>query len=312
MSKRVCIVASPDLFVLLDEALKETDFSDWTVFNSSPSTITSNTVISKIKGYLNHMNNIRNCDVVCFVFVDSLALRLAKFAKAIGKKTIFFWIGSDVYHLRERKFGIAPKADLHLADGEELVNELSELGIKAESVLIAPNIADSVAQMPQEHAIMLNIPDDRLEFYNYDDAINLIKKFPHTKFVVVRSNSPELYDFPNVDFRGIVAPDDMDAVYNDISIIWRFPKHDSLSLASMEGLIKGKYIVSHFPFPMATQVDTFEDSVQELQKILKTEVKVNNAGRIYALANFTQEASGKEFARQLNGIIETSSNQTVS
>lgn len=311
--KKLCLVTTPDLSILLQEAMGKTVLSEgWVVSNSSPSDVEGKTVLSKIWRYIKMMVAISKCNVVCFVFVDERAVRLMKFAKMLGKKVVFFWIGSDVFRLMEGSLKPTSEPDIHVADGDGLVGELRDCGIISQSVPIVPNISSSIAKMPQHHSVMLNIPDDRLDFYNYDAAVSLIRMFPDTKFVVVRSNSPELYDYPNVDFRGVVDPENMNDVYDDVSIIWRFPEHDGLSLASMEALTKGKYIISRFPFPNAMQAETFEEGVEQLRKLLEGTPYVNEEGRQYALQNFTQESSGRTFCGCLNKLMGVSDNQAAS
>lgn len=302
---RLGLIVSKTLSSLLVEMLKSANgTSSVEVSVCYTDEVGKGGLFSKVGKYLRWFAFAIKNDVLCLVYIDKAQLRVARFARMMGKKVIFFWIGTDVWHLAKGDLAYKDVAHAHVADGSALVNELAECGVEASSVLFVPKIDMSLGTMPREHAIMLNIPDDRLEFYNYPLALELIKDFPDTKFVVVRSNNPSLYEAPNVDFRGSVPMEEMDAIYDDVSIIWRYPEHDSLSLVSMEALAKGKYVLSRFPFPCATTIETFDDGEAALRELLSTKPQCNLEGHEYAASYFTQEAAGTVLLKRVASLME--------
>lgn len=261
-----------------------------------------------IKEAIDAFRVFKKYDALCFIYVGENTSLYARLAKLSKTKVIYFWIGTDVYELMSGKLSkkevaYCAKVDLHLADGDFLSGELADQGIKSSVAYIVPSLRVEASHMPKEHGVLLNIPDARLDFYNYPLLLDVVRSFPNLKFIVVRSEQPELYEEPNIDFRGKVASEEMARIYDDVSIILRFPEHDSLSLASMEGIARGKWIISRFPFPTSIQVADFGEIESTLRDLTEVPPVINQAGIEYYNSHFTPAEAGDMLLEKLDGIF---------
>ena len=91
-------------------------------------------------------------------------------------------------------------------------------------------------------------------------------------------------------------------VYDQISIILRIPEHDSLSLVSMEGIARGKWIISRYPFPTSLPAKDYEQIKESLDLLLSESPQINQSGIEYFNEHFTQEKSGESIVQALEGL----------
>jgi glycosyltransferase involved in cell wall biosynthesis len=191
---------------------------------------------------------------------------------------------------------------LNLASGQHLADELEEAGIAACALCTPTNLPENVARMPEEHAVLLNIPDSRAEFYGYETLKKVIEAFPDTLFYITRSESPEMYDYPNVVFAGMLNRKEMDRVFDKISIAIRFPEHDGMALSVVESMIKGKTVICNYPVPHTVQANTFEELCEALSSLLSHPVEINRKAHEYAVKNFGANHISAEFKRYLKNL----------
>lgn len=239
-------------------------------------------------------------DVVCFLYVDNPAANMNHVCKILGKKVIYFWIGSDVYgELKHRTQIIksGPQPDIHIACAQNLIDELESLGAESELVYVPVSLPPQIAKMPDKHAVLLSIPDDRAEFYGKKISKQLICDFPDVDFHIVRSSRPDWYEAPNVVFHGVVSHAEMDSIYDKISIAFRFPEHDSTSMFLSEALMKGKYLISRFAFPHAEIVNSYEEAADALRDVLKKPLVPDAFGHELALSEFGAKKNTARFVR---------------
>lgn len=251
------------------------------------------------------LNCVRFVDVVIVVFVGNRSEWVSRIARFWGKKVIFFWIGSDVHDLmqgRSRGLEKDPQASLHLACSHNLIEELASFGIEAKLQVVPPALSFDVSRVPSDHAILLSLPDARYQFYGYDDLIRLIRDFPETPFYVVRTEKPELYDEPNVVFAGMLDQAGMDDIFDKISISIRFPEHDSWSMISAEATLKGKTVITKFPFPGAVHARDYDELKAALTRALQKPPACNMAAREEALKVFDAVRAGKTWVAYLDEV----------
>lgn len=244
---------------------------------------------------------MRHADIVIVVFVSRLALIYTKAARLFKKKIVYYWLGSDVQEAVQnpaqgRKLH---DADLHLSYSEGNISELASIGINAKLLVTPTRLSNDLADMPEKHAVLLSIPDARKEFYGYDDLMRLVDKFPELQFHIIRSEHPEYYDKANIEFEGMLDRDQMDELFNHVSISVRWPEHDGTSLILMESALKGKYIISRNPFPCGVVVNSFESLCSVLSKIIETSPAPCMKNRNYALEHFTQAEAGRKLIAYL-------------
>lgn len=256
--------------------------------------------------YVRAIWRMRKVDVVAIVFVDHRSRNWMRIAHALEKKCVLYWIGTDVMNLADGTLDPAGlnKADLHVALGEENLKELSAVGVDAALSPLVSYLPTRCAEMPDHHSVLLSIPDTRKSFYGYSDLMRLVDSYPDVEFRVVRSNQPECYKKPNIVFEGMLDRDQMDAVFDRISIHIRWPIHDSMSVMLMEAALKGKYIISRNSFPVGTVVGDFEGLCKALEDAISRPLSPCIENREFALANFTQKSAGIRLGRLLDSLFD--------
>lgn len=248
-----------------------------------------------VRKWFRLLSCIKQLDILIIVFVENTSNIAAKIAHAFGVKVVYYWLGSDVYNMMQGKLANIEKeceADLHVAYGENLVEELAEHSIVAELLTTPPSLPTEIASMPNSHAVLLSIPDARHEFYGYSTLMKLVRDFPDIPFYIVRSERPDLYDEPNIIFKGCLSSDEMNDLFNEVSISIRYPDHDGTSLISMEALIKGKFLISKSKFPYALQARTYEELKEAFSQMLRKPLIPDIEGHRYAVKAFSRKEAG--------------------
>ena len=265
-------------------------------------------LMTECRKWLKLCLNLHKIDVLVIVFVGPRSNLAASIAHIFHVKVIFYWLGSDVFALLNGKMPALEKgceADLHLAYGENLISELKQKNIEADLLITPPDLPVDVAKMPSSHAVLLSIPDSSREFYGYNAFLNLIQSFPDTPFYIVRSEREDLYKSPNVVFKGMLSREEMNTVFNNISISIRFPEHDGTSLVMMESLIKGKLLISKSDFPYAVKANNYDELRDALASLLDKPLVPNIEGHRYALKAFSRREAGRKWFIYLSRLAES-------
>lgn len=249
---------------------------------------------------------IPRVDVVVLVFISPFARFYSNVAHLLGKKVVFYWLGSDVVAAVEDSVdkAIEYNADIHLSYSEGNIRELAAIGVNANLLFMPTRLPDNLSEMPECHSVLLSIPDARRDFYGYKDLMRLVDRFPELEFHVIRSEHPEYYDKRNIVFEGMLDREEMNELFDRVSISVRWPEHDGTSLILMESALKGKYIISRNPFPCGVVTNTFDGLCGALSDILKNPPTPCMENREYALKHFTQQRAGKEFVRYLDSLVD--------
>ncbi len=244
-------------------------------------------------------------DVVMIVFVNRFASWYAKVSRILKKKTVYYWLGSDVHDLTRGALHYNPKnaPDLHLAYSEGNIEELRQFDIEADCVVCPTCIVPKRAKMPERHAILLSIPDNRRFFYGYKDMMRLIDAYPNVPFHIVRSNHPEYYPQKNAVFEGMLSKEGMRELLEKVSIVIRWPEHDGTSLMLSEAAMKGKYIISKNPFPCGEVVGSYQELCEALDRTLGQTPTPQTDNHIYALNNLSQSAGGEALTYYLDKLV---------
>lgn len=309
MGKTVGLFGEEDLCELVSSAIEKAYPGGWRAVDITPSKFRTGLKFNPIyllSLFFELRKKFKGVDIVIFIFPGKYANYFSKIAKRAKTKVVYFWVGSDVLKLQkkgpEKSSSFQKAADLHLADGEVLQKELIDLGIDSSIAYIVPSLEIKPSSMPERHTVLLNIPDNRANFYNLDTCLKLANDYPGLRFVAVRSNNPDLYPHQNIHFVGSVPPEKMVDIYDQVSIILRIPEHDSLSLVSMEGMARGKWIISRYPFPTSLPAEDYEQIKESLDLLLSEPPHTNQSGIEYFNEHFTQEKSGESIIRALEGL----------
>lgn len=228
---------------------------------------------------------LKKCDLVVNFYVSPSTAVLANIAHFFRKPFVAYWLGTDVYEfLHSRQF--STKAfDQNWAYAYSLKDELEEkIHTPVEKLTLYPVQIDySLAQMPQTHSAMMYIPEGREDFYNYNLATELINEFPTIPFHIVANNKKELFPQPNAIMHGWLSAEEMNDLFDEISIVVRAPKHDGQSLSIMEGQLKGKYVFYNKPWPQTIQARTTDEFKEKYRTIISEKPQIQKEAHEFAL-----------------------------
>lgn len=227
---------------------------------------------SRFGKWITLVKNIKNIDVLYNVYTGKNIAAMVVISHVMRKKIITHWIGTDVcYAMNERYIHRYFRPDVNLACFDVLREELKELNIESLVVPIVPFGMDlTIANMPEKHSILIYMPKGREEFYGYNELIDVFNEFKDVQFYIVANEDESRFKhFKNVRCLGFLNADEMKELYNKISIVVRYTKHDGLSMSVLEGLAKGKYVIWNNKLPYVNRVDDTNDIIRILRKILK-------------------------------------------
>ncbi len=263
---------------------------------------------NRIARLIRFLTKILTVDVVYFTYIEKHTGVYAKIANLFGKKVVYHWAGTDVLNYLNHPEWLKtwnPKVDIHLAYAPNLQKELATLGIKSKVLTIVPKLKLEPALMPEKHAVLLSIPDDKpgmADFYGYGMMRKVIEAFPELTFVVVRSSHPEKYPYQNVRHMGILTWEEMEEIYNNISIVIRYPDHDGLSLLLMESTIKGKYMLYRYELPYTIHISSYEELCISLRTLIATPPTINRNASDYGIKTYSQERCLDEVTKVIESL----------
>lgn len=241
------------------------------------------------------IKKMSKADIIYFLGISSFTNTLAFFARLMRKKVVYHWLGTDVWKCLT---GVStghrkPKlANVHYAYAHNLQEELTSLGITSIIFTLAPEgLSLKPALMPDRHAVLLSLPDKSKEFYGYNTIREVILRNPSLTFYVVRSERPDYYPWSNVRFLGVLSRDEMERLYDDVSIVLRFPEHDGLSLLMMESTIKGKVMIYRFNHPFSYKVENVDDICNVINKVTSTPPAVNTEASDFGIIEYSKETT---------------------
>ena len=264
---------------------------------------------NKILQILTWFLSVKDVDVVYNVSTSNHFWLQAKVAKLMRKKVITHWIGTDVLHVTEGRTSPQRLAivDKHFVCFSELQTELKAKGIEAEVLPVIPfNLRFSISKMPKEHAILIYMPDGREEFYGYKALKKVFRYAYQIQFYIVANSSVDKFsEFKNVKVMGTLSLEQMEDLYNKISIVIRNVKHDGLSMSVVEAMAKGKKVIWNYSIPNVICAKSAEEICNELNAILKESPKVDINAHEYIVSNFTREAFLNTFSKVLESLYES-------
>lgn len=204
-------------------------------------------------------------------------------AKLFRKKLIIHWIGTDVLLASQiiQKGKRIPKCNIQIAGSDMLVKELKQIGIEACQIPIVPFKNEFVLQeMPKKHSVLVYLPEGREEFYGSKILLYLAEKEPNIFFHIVANKGVEYMKRENIIFHGFLGVEEMKKLYEEISILFRYPKHDGLSMMVIEALGYGKHVLYKYkhPFVSTPKSEHKEEIYITLKGILDSSVNINKEG----------------------------------
>jgi glycosyltransferase involved in cell wall biosynthesis len=243
------------------------------------------------------VRRIKRIKIVHFI-AGYQRVKLMFLLRLLGKKIINQWVGTDVLSATEKRSSrlLASATDhlvdLQLANSDWLVKELREIGIKATYSPTVPRINDQLS-IVQQIGVLVYIPQDRIDFHHGRRILEFARMFEDIDFHVVDNDGKGLPDIPNIHYHGWI--DDMDRIWQEVSILIRFPRHDGQAFMVLEALARGKWVIWNQPMPYCSLVKRLEDVPLELKKLLARRTP-NLQGRQHVLSEFNTEVIGLRYA----------------
>lgn len=228
-----------------------------------------------------------------------------KFGHACKKKIIIHWIGTDV-QIQTQKYkenGIIINEDcVNLAVAEHLCSELEKIGIKADYVPIVPRIRSQTITIPLEHKVLVYLPIKRQKFYGYEVMKILAAEFPNIIFHVVANDGSQDNDrLENVIYDGMLSKKQLYSLYEECSILLRYPEHDGLPVMIIEALSMGKTVIYKYPFAYTVnpEFDTKDSIIKCFRGVIDDYPKVNYDAINYIKETFSFEKIAMRY-KELN------------
>lgn len=252
---------------------------------------------------------IKECDLLYNVYSGNYFWAKASFAKLIGKKVITHWIGSDVLNAITGEVGYLGHSfiDHHFVCYEPLKTELQSIGIETTVLPIVPfNVNLTLGKMPDTHAVMIYMPENRLEHYGYSELCYVFEQFPDLPFhIVANSGGGAIFEkYRNVTAHGWLDENAMEELYEKVSIVLRFIKHDGLSMSVIEGLIKGKKVIWNNQYHGVIYAESREAVCTELREILKTPPYLDTNVSNYVKNELSKDKIRQIFDEEIQKIFE--------
>lgn len=260
---------------------------------------------NKIKRFFSFIRQLMKCNILYNVYSSHYFWKKGRLAKFLGKKVITHWIGSDVRFAIEGKTNVKKLkfVNQHLACFEPLQKQLHSLGIETKYLPIIPyNLCFDVCKMPKEHAVLIYMPKGYEEYYGFNEISKVFPRFPEVKFFIVANDDKEKFvSFNNVETLGYLTLEQMELLYNKISIVVRIHTNDGLSMSVLEGMAKGKKIIWNCEFPHCFPGATTEDICSSLYRIIKLTPtpSIDIDSHNYIISNFSKD----KFMDMFNDIV---------
>ena len=219
----------------------------------------------------------------------------ALMAKIVKIPIVRYWIGSDVLAIQKslKERWLAKVSDSFIAGNvcqwHNLRNELRSLGIKS-TVIPAPHPfvekVKPIKKLPAEFTILSYLSPRNWELYGGDLILRVASENPQWRFLIVNHDGRGLKSPVNVKFLGFV--NDMDDVYEQVSVLVRITKHDGLPRMILEALAKGLHVVWSQKLT-GCHCATSHRELTNILKLLSEQPSLNTDGRDFVLSQFNSE-----------------------
>lgn len=230
-------------------------------------------------------------------------LKFIMWLKLLGKKIVNHWVGTDVMEAMNKNWDYTVAyftdtlIDVQLANAPHLVDELKSAGISAQWVPTIPPIYETslvLGNLSQnsKKKVLLYIPEDRIDFHNGTRLLGLAKIFPDINFEVIDNNGEGLPNLPNIHYNGWVS--NMENIWQDISVLIRFPRHDGFPRLVLEALAHEKWVIWNHHLSHCSYVQDI-DKIPEILGNLLNKKKPNTEGRKFFFSEFNVSVLSKKY-----------------
>ncbi len=216
-------------------------------------------------------------------------------ARAMGKRTVNYWVGTDVLTavtnpaMRRKAMQATRFIQTNLADAPWLVEELKTIGIAAQMIPLPSAIGFDLRTEPGRPGVLAYLPDERADFYGAPVVWALARRFPDMPFAVVAGTSENQPAIPNMTYLGWTQ--DMRPLYDRYPILVRITRHDGLPKMVREALAYGNQVVFRYAFQGCHHATNEDEAAAALTAILDEGCPINVAG-----AQHLREVYGRDRA----------------
>ena len=234
--------------------------------------------------------------------------RLLRMALLLQKKVVIHWVGTDVLNicedLKHNPRSINSNC-INLAGSETLVQELSTVGIESTWIPIVPlGLHFTPLPAPKKHRVLSYIPEEKEDFYNIDLLKKLARYYPDIEFIVVANYGVNDHDkVQNIRYEGKVDTKRMKELYEECSVLFRYPMHDGLSMMVIEALGTGREVVYNYKFPYCytPASESFQDIINCFDKVFSKKPETRYDAVTFVNDEFSMEKQITRYKRR--GII---------
>lgn len=186
-------------------------------------------------------------------------------------KRIVHFVGASIYWLRKFPYdslkylsgALRESCDEILTETPQDHDDLLQFGIKSKVVPI-PSYTEGweVKPLPKEFNVSLylvepgrGLGESDFDKYCYEQTLSIVRGMPDVKFTGYGYGGEEI-DYPNLNVKGVIPRDKWkDYVYEN-SCLLRLVRHDTLPMAACEFIMAGRDVITNYPMPYATLIDT--------------------------------------------------------
>ncbi len=194
-------------------------------------------------------------------------------ARLLRKPRVIHWVGSDIAALCDHPEilqAVQSPNTIHLAEVDWTASQLREFGIEPQVAALPPRHCNSVSRpLPARFTVMLYVPRTRAAFYGQRALEHLMMRLSNEPIRYVVVGGGEISAPPGVEVENLGWRDNLDDVYERISVLIRYTPRDGLSLMVLEALSFGRHVLWTQNFPFTRRIHSYEDMEREVRDLLR-------------------------------------------
>jgi len=193
-------------------------------------------------------------------------------SRLLRKPHVIHWVGSDIATLCDHPEilqAVQARNAMHLAEVDWTASQLRVLGFEPHIAPLPPRHSNAAATpLPDRFTIMLYVPRTRATFYgqhSFEHLMNALRREP-VRYVIVGGG--ELNVPPGVEAENLGWRDNLESVYERVTVLIRYTPRDGLSLMVLEALSFGRHVLWTQSFPFTTQIHSYADMEREIRSLI--------------------------------------------
>jgi hypothetical protein len=240
---------------------------------------------------------LASCDVWYTIGSPIIDRWLHLASRIMRKPHVIHWVGSDIARLCESPQTlkmIRDRGALHLAEVEWTAQQLRDIGFEPQIVPLPPRHSNVVIRpLPDRFTVMLYVPRTRAGFYGmraFERLMDDLRGEP-VRYVVVGGGDIEAP--ADVEVENLGWRDNLQDVYERVSVLVRYTPRDGLSLMVLEALWFGRHVLWTQDFPFTGHITSYADMLSEVRKLLERHKRGELKPQIEAAHSVQQQYSPK-------------------